>query len=105
LDSLVPCSRLIFAVVLPDAPAPTLRASRTNTFLPARANRTAVVNPVMPAPTTTTSADGSSSAVTEVVGTSFRPASHSEVIGVIGTILVSKNGLRPQPHSPIRGTA
>src|ERR1700749_2784753 len=56
-DRWLPCSKLILAVVFPVAQAPTVRASTTNTSLPARASSTAVISPVMPAPTTTTSAD------------------------------------------------
>ena len=55
LDSVVPCSRLSFAVVFPVVTAPTWRASSTATRRPARASRAAVTSPVSPAPTTTSS--------------------------------------------------
>ncbi len=55
VESLVPCSRLIFAVLAPVVPALTVRPSSTATETPARASSTAVVRPVSPAPTTATS--------------------------------------------------
>src|SRR3954462_6622168 len=55
-DSLVPCSRLIFAVVLPVVPGPAECASSTILFLPALANNKTVTRQVLPAPTTATSA-------------------------------------------------
>ena len=80
-DSLVPCSRLIFAVVLPVVPAPAECASSTITFLPALANSTAVTRPVIPAPTTTTSAWRSVSSIgLGGDGRFARLASHNEVM-------------------------
>src|SRR6201999_1542641 len=76
----LPCSRLILAVVFPVAQAPTVRASNTNTSLPARANRTAVISPVIPAPTTMTSAlRAVSSSWLAAQGCSSRSLSHKEV--------------------------
>ena len=51
----MPCNTEIFAVVFPLATAATWRASRTATDRPARCIATAVVSPVIPAPTTATS--------------------------------------------------
>src|SRR3954466_676101 len=80
-DVLVPCSRLIFAVVLPVAPAPAECASSTSTSLPARASNTAVINPVSPAPTTAMSVDRSDSpGGFGGDGRPTRSASHSEVM-------------------------
>src|SRR5262249_26260390 len=82
-DILVPCSKLIFAVVLPVAPAPAECASSTSTSLPARASSTAVIKPVSPAPTTATSAGRSTS--TSGFGSdtrSIRSESHSDVMAM-----------------------
>ena len=80
-ESLLPCSRLILAVVLPVAPAPAECASSTITLLPALANSTAVTRPVIPAPTTATSACRSvSSKGLGGDGRIARLASHNEVM-------------------------
>src|SRR4051812_35090572 len=80
-DSLVPCRRLIFAVVLPVAPAPAECASSTVTLLPALASNTAVTSPVMPAPTTTMSAlRSASNRGLGGDGSLARSASHNEVM-------------------------
>ena len=86
-DSLVPCSRLILAVVLPVAPAPAECASSTITLLPALANSTAVTSPVIPAPTTTTSAwRSASSNGLGGDGRFARSASHNEVMASRSTL-------------------
>src|SRR4051794_11509137 len=90
LDSLLPCSKLIFAVVLPVVPAPAVRASRTRTCFPDLASSTAVISPVMPAPTTTASAvelPGS-----EVVGVGDRSASHNDVMDGLYPAPTRRNG-------------
>src|SRR6201999_4078411 len=79
-DRWLPCSRLTLAVVFPVAHAPTVRASNTSTSLPARANRTAVISPVIPAPTTITSAlRVLSSSLLAAQGCSTRSLSHKDV--------------------------
>src|ERR1700749_5153154 len=79
-DRWLPCSKLTLAVVFPVAQAPTVRASNTNTSLPARANRTAGISPVITVPATMRSADwGPSSSSLAAQGWSTRSLSHKEV--------------------------
>ena len=60
LDSIVDCSAVTLAVLLPLTPAPTRPASTTATRTPRRFRSRAVVRPVMPPPSTSTSNERSS---------------------------------------------
>ena len=98
-DNLVPCSRLIFAVVLPVAPAPAVSAPPA----PARpcrpvASSTAVISPVRPAPTTATSAERSrfDPADSAVTAGQLRSASHSDVMAVPVPAMVDAHAPKPR---------